>query len=372
MLTYILRRLGAGLLLVAVVTMVTFAIFYVVPRWAGRTTEQLATMYVGRAPTPEAIQATIERLGLDQPIAVQFWEFVRGIFFGAQYQFGRDTIECAAPCFGYSFQTYQEVFPEIVSRLPVTVIAPVARYLGPGDRLGPHVHVFDLLPAHRLGDLIDASVIHGGEGTLIDLTLHRSVPPPPRNASGPGNPEHTVPGTGDVWPDGKGRAEGGSDESDDREEVAPAGRTPGRRTPAPVPAPAPAVSELAAAPSGQSPVPTTTTAPTMPTLSPKLRNSPRMSFSMAIALSCKSLRAVSRARRFWLVSVLTCTGRNRLTRIIWAMPRASMRSDLFGCAFKNALVCRVSTQVTGNPASTRPLNSHCDSGPASNPIRLKW
>ncbi|RKS08246.1 peptide/nickel transport system permease protein [Nocardiopsis sp. Huas11] len=121
MLTYILRRLGAGLLLLAVVTMVTFAIFYVVPRWAGRTTEQLATMYVGRAPTPEAIQATIDRLGLDKPVAVQFYEFVRGIFFGAEYRFGRETIECSAPCFGYSFQTYQEVFPEIVARLPVTV-----------------------------------------------------------------------------------------------------------------------------------------------------------------------------------------------------------------------------------------------------------
>ncbi|MBQ1084261.1 glycosyltransferase [Nocardiopsis sp. B62] len=55
-----------------------------------------------------------------------------------------------------------------LSRLPVTVIAPIARYLEPGDqeRLGPHVHVFDLLPAHRLGDLVDASVIHGGEGTV--------------------------------------------------------------------------------------------------------------------------------------------------------------------------------------------------------------
>lgn len=55
-----------------------------------------------------------------------------------------------------------------LSRLPVTVVAPVSRYLVAGDRerLGPHVHVFDLLPAHKLGDLIDASVIHGGEGTV--------------------------------------------------------------------------------------------------------------------------------------------------------------------------------------------------------------
>jgi peptide/nickel transport system permease protein len=77
-------------------------------------------MYVGRAPTPEAIQATIDRLGLGKPIVVQFGEFVRGIFLGAEYRFGRETIECAAPCFGYSFQTYQAVFPEILARLPVT------------------------------------------------------------------------------------------------------------------------------------------------------------------------------------------------------------------------------------------------------------
>src|SRR5467141_2675162 len=53
------------------------------------------------------------------------------------------------------------------------------------------------------------------------------------------------------------------------------------------------------------------------------------------------------------------------------MPRASLRSVLFICAFNTACMCRVSTQITGNPASARALNSHCDSGPASNPIRLK-
>jgi hypothetical protein len=34
-------------------------------------------------------------------------------------------------------------------------------------------------------------------------------------------------------------------------------------------------------------------------------------------------------------------------------------------------MCRVSTQITGKPASARALKSHCDNGPASNPIRLK-
>ena len=35
-------------------------------------------------------------------------------------------------------------------------------------------------------------------------------------------------------------------------------------------------------------------------------------------------------------------------------------------------MCRVSTQITGKPASAITLKSHCDSGPASSPIRLKW
>ena len=43
---------------------------------------------------------------------------------------------------------------------------------------------------------------------------------------------------------------------------------------------------------------------------------------------------------------------------------------LFGISTK-ALPSWVSTQITGKPASARALNSHCDSGPASNPTRLK-
>ncbi len=46
-------------------------------------------------------------------------------------------------------------------------------------------------------------------------------------------------------------------------------------------------------------------------------------------LSLQSWRLVSSMRRFWLASVFTCTGRYRPTRIICAMPRASLRSLLF-------------------------------------------
>src|SRR5206468_12199456 len=53
------------------------------------------------------------------------------------------------------------------------------------------------------------------------------------------------------------------------------------------------------------------------------------------------------------------------------MPRASLRSVLLICACNTARMYRVSTQITGKPASASALKSHCDSGPASSPIRLK-
>jgi UDP:flavonoid glycosyltransferase YjiC (YdhE family) len=50
--------------------------------------------------------------------------------------------------------------------LPVNVVAPIGHYLRAGDELPANVHVTELLPAHRLGGLVDAAVIHGGQGTV--------------------------------------------------------------------------------------------------------------------------------------------------------------------------------------------------------------
>src|ERR1700682_1054646 len=57
------------------------------------------------------------------------------------------------------------------------------------------------------------------------------------------------------------------------------------------------------------------TTPTIPTFSPKLRNKPRISFSIARAFSWSIFRAARSALRFWLASVLTCTGRNKPTSL---------------------------------------------------------
>ncbi len=100
--------------------MVTFAIFFVIPRLAGQNNDQLAAQYIGREPTPEAIHAIKERLHLDEPLAIQYGRFVKGIVAGEHYDFGPDKAYCPPPCFGYSFKNQLPVWPLLLDRLPVT------------------------------------------------------------------------------------------------------------------------------------------------------------------------------------------------------------------------------------------------------------
>jgi peptide/nickel transport system permease protein len=119
--TFIIRRLIATVFLLIVVSMITFAIFFLIPRLAGQNTYQLATEYVGRNPTRGAVLQIEAKLGLDHPIWVQYWNFLKGIVFGAHYNSGTSVTYCPPPCFGYSFRTQQPVWPQMVSDLPVTL-----------------------------------------------------------------------------------------------------------------------------------------------------------------------------------------------------------------------------------------------------------
>jgi ABC-type dipeptide/oligopeptide/nickel transport system permease component len=118
--SYLIRRgIGAALLLL-IISAVTFGIFFLVPRLAGQTTDQLAAAYVGKAPTPEAIQDTKIRLGLDKPVVVQYGTFVKGIVAGNRFSNGPSTQWCPAPCLGYSFRTNEPVLPQLLDRAPAT------------------------------------------------------------------------------------------------------------------------------------------------------------------------------------------------------------------------------------------------------------
>ena len=121
MVTFIVRRLIATIFLLIVVSMITFAIFFLIPRLAGQTTYQLATQYVGRNPTPAAILDIETKLGLNEPIYVQYGRFLKALVFGEHYTSGTGSTYCPPPCFGYSFKTQQPVWPQMVSDMPVTI-----------------------------------------------------------------------------------------------------------------------------------------------------------------------------------------------------------------------------------------------------------
>ncbi|MQS14104.1 ABC transporter permease [Streptomyces kaniharaensis] len=121
MFAYIIRRIFAAVVLLLVVSAVTFAIFFLLPRIAGETTDQLAAQYIGKNPSPEAIAAVKQNLGLDQPLYTQYWNFLKALVGGAEYKFGPEPATCHVPCFGYSFKNHLEVWPELTSRIPVTV-----------------------------------------------------------------------------------------------------------------------------------------------------------------------------------------------------------------------------------------------------------
>jgi peptide/nickel transport system permease protein len=149
--TFIVRRLIATVFLLIIVSMITFAIFFLVPRLAGQTTYDLAAQYVGRSPTATAVHAIERQLGLDVSLPVQYGRFLRGIVLGRHFDSGTAKAYCPPPCFGYSFKNQQPVWPLMVTALPVTVslaIGAAILWLVGGVTIG-------VISALRRGTLFD-------------------------------------------------------------------------------------------------------------------------------------------------------------------------------------------------------------------------
>ena len=121
MLTYMIRRLISAVFLLFIVSAVTFAIFFLVPRIGGASADDLASRYVGKSAGPEQIHQAAVRLGFTDPIWVQYGRFAKGLVAGADYSTGASTDHCPAPCLGYSFITQNPVLPDLMDRLPVTL-----------------------------------------------------------------------------------------------------------------------------------------------------------------------------------------------------------------------------------------------------------
>jgi peptide/nickel transport system permease protein len=118
MLRFIARRLIGAVGVVIVISMATFAIYFLAPKLTG---SDPTYAYVGRHGTEAQVAAVRHAFGLDQPLLVQYWNYVKGIFFGRDFTDGVSTAHCGFPCLGYSFQYQQSVTSLITDRFAVTL-----------------------------------------------------------------------------------------------------------------------------------------------------------------------------------------------------------------------------------------------------------
>jgi peptide/nickel transport system permease protein len=114
---YIIRRLIGVAAVLVVISIITFSVFFLVPA-------NPALQACGKGCNPQRLAEIEAKLGLDKPVFLatdsQYVTFVKGIFAGRDFTGGGSTKHCDRPCFGFSFATDQEVWPDLLDRLPVT------------------------------------------------------------------------------------------------------------------------------------------------------------------------------------------------------------------------------------------------------------
>src|SRR5919106_634503 len=103
---YVVRRLFWVILVMLLVTLITFVIFFVLqPR-------DPALAFAGKQPTPELIEEARRQFGLDKPIYEQYFLFVRHVVTGDQYGW---------PGLGYSYNDRTPIREELIDRAGVTI-----------------------------------------------------------------------------------------------------------------------------------------------------------------------------------------------------------------------------------------------------------
>jgi len=105
MIPFIIRRLLWMVVLLLVISFLTFVIFYTLPA------ADPATLRAGRQPSPELLATIRHTLGLDKPWYIQYLKYLERLVFHFD--------------FGYSFQNNVSVKSQIFDRLPATMALSV-------------------------------------------------------------------------------------------------------------------------------------------------------------------------------------------------------------------------------------------------------
>jgi peptide/nickel transport system permease protein len=150
---FVIRRLIGMVVLLFVVSIVTYGIFFA-------TGTDPALRACGKQCTPQRLEQIHHKLGLDKPIFLPPWNsqygtFVKGLVAGRDYDAGTDISHCPAPCFGFSFQNDEPVWTTMLNRLPVTVslaIGAASIWLVTGVSVG-------IISALRKGKFVDRATM---------------------------------------------------------------------------------------------------------------------------------------------------------------------------------------------------------------------
>ena len=129
MVAYVIRRLAIGVVLLLVMSFITFAMFFSGPDPARYT--------CGKNCTPELVEQNRKALGYDKPWPVQWVNFVKGIAVGRDFpddpelkKVAPETIaRCDAPCLGYSPMANAPVGSILKDRIPVSASLAISAFL---------------------------------------------------------------------------------------------------------------------------------------------------------------------------------------------------------------------------------------------------
>lgn len=130
MFAYTVRRVFAGLILLVVMSMITFVLFFA-------SSERPERFACGPKCTPQQLDTTRTALGYDEPIYVQWGKFAQGVVTGREFpedeklkQSAPELIsECPAPCLGYSQGYNTPVLDKISEALPISVSLAIVAFI---------------------------------------------------------------------------------------------------------------------------------------------------------------------------------------------------------------------------------------------------
>jgi peptide/nickel transport system permease protein len=153
---YVVRRVLQGLVLLLVMSLVTFLLFFA----AGTNPARVSC---GKNCSPALQKQTAKALGYNQPVIVQWGEFLKGVVKGRDYPndpalkkaHPELIAHCSAPCLGYSRVNNATVNTLVKDAIPVTAsLAWMAFLMWIGGGI-----IFGVIAALRQGTIIDRGIV---------------------------------------------------------------------------------------------------------------------------------------------------------------------------------------------------------------------